>query len=96
MKVCKELTSVNHDANVLSSLVTIPFNFKRAALFQPQTWVPPSETMVWDDDTPRRLLSQDGYMMVVTMPKLIGESGTVSCFFSQYLTKTINKKNCRI
>jgi hypothetical protein len=34
--------------------------------------------MCWDDDTPRRLWSEDGYVLVATFPKLTDESGTVS------------------
>jgi len=34
--------------------------------------------MIWDDDTPRKLLSEDGFVMVVSMPRLTGERGTVS------------------
>ncbi len=38
----------------------------------------PFAPMVWDDDTPRQLFSEDGYSMVVSMPKLMGRQGTVS------------------
>ena len=34
--------------------------------------------MCWDDDIPRRLYSEDGYVLVATIPKLTDKSGTVS------------------
>lgn len=33
--------------------------------------------MTWKDDMPRKLLSEDGYVLVATMPKLTDERGTV-------------------
>jgi hypothetical protein len=78
--------SVTHDAhgNPLSSQVTVPFNFRRAAYFQPQACDPPTEPMIWEDDTPRKLLSEDGYVMVATMPRLMDDRGTVSSLPPRY------------
>jgi hypothetical protein len=33
--------------------------------------------MHWNDDVPRRLWSEDGYIMVATMPKLTDKLSTV-------------------
>jgi hypothetical protein len=78
----------NFYSNFLSSKVTLPFNFLRAAHFKPQTVDPPSETMVWEDDTPRKLLSEDGYIMVATTPKLMDDLGTVNIFSSSLLPRS--------
>jgi hypothetical protein len=34
--------------------------------------------MDWNDDMPRKLFSEDGFSMVVSMPKLMGPGGVVS------------------
>jgi hypothetical protein len=75
--------------NLPPSEVTIPFNFRRAAkrLRQKQKVFDP---MCWDDDTPRRLFSEDGYVMVATMPKLTDDRGTVRPFPPHYATKDAN------
>jgi len=59
------------------SKVTLPFSFRRAAKGQRQKSKAPLESMCWDDDTPRRLWSEDGYVMVAAMPKLTDDRGTV-------------------
>jgi hypothetical protein len=89
MKVCLDYVRVVRDSNLLSSQVTVPFNFRRAASFRPQNL--PSEVMIWEDNTPRKLLSEDGYIMVATMPKLMGYHNNVNYFYFQYPTKKINK-----
>jgi hypothetical protein len=58
--------------------VTIPFNFLRASKNLPQKPHHSFEPMIWDDDIPRKLMSEDGYPLVFSMPKLIGDVGTVS------------------
>jgi hypothetical protein len=66
------------------SLVTVPFNFRRAAKGQKQLG-PPLEPMIWDDETPRKLLSEDEYIMVAYVPSLTNDLGTVSSpFFLAY------------
>ena len=56
----------------------IPFNFKNEARGRAQkkgvTW----EAMDWQDDTPRKLISEDGYVMVASFPKITDKAGTVS------------------
>jgi hypothetical protein len=55
----------------------VPFNFRRASRNRPQVPRPPLEPMIWDDDTPRKLLSEDNYTLVATMPRLMDDRGTV-------------------
>jgi hypothetical protein len=72
-----------------SSQVEIPFNFRRASKRQKQLGGQPFAEMLWDDDTPRQLVSEDGYSMVVSMPKLMGERGTVSRFYAATLGRNL-------
>jgi hypothetical protein len=37
--------------------------------------------MVWDDDTPRKLISEDGFNLVASFPGFTSQRGTV-CFLS--------------
>ena len=55
-----------------SSQVTLLFNFRRASRYQAQVRGPPFEPMVWDDNMPRKLLSEDGFTLVTSMPSLMG------------------------
>ncbi len=64
--------------------MTVPFNFLRASKNQCQTASCSLQPMVWDDDVPRKLRSEDGYIMVAMLPRLTGYSGTV-----RHLTKLI-------
>jgi hypothetical protein len=52
--------------------------------------------MIWEDDTPRKLLSEDGYVMVATMPRLMDNRGTVSSLPPPYLTKKADMMNGRL
>jgi hypothetical protein len=59
--------------------VVLPFKFVRACRKQRQEGQA-LQPIVWDDDTPRKVFSEDGYIMVATMPNLMGAGGTVSIF----------------
>jgi hypothetical protein len=63
--------------------VKVPFNFERAANHKAQLSPNSLAAMTWDDDIPRKLVSEDGYVMVATMPKLTGRRGTVSSLVSR-------------
>ena len=79
-----------YDANVnLSSKVIIPFNFGRAAKRQLQERKAPFPLMCWDDDIPRKLWSEDGHIMVATMPKLTDSRGTVRPLSSPPPSRTL-------
>src|SRR6266704_5674127 len=73
----------------------LPFNFRRASRNQPQLPGPSLEPMIWDDDTPRRLWSEDGYIMVASMPRLTDNRGTVCSLPPHYPTKKADDKNSR-
>jgi hypothetical protein len=40
--------------------------------------------MTWDDETPRKLLSEDGYIMVASLPCFTKERGTVCKLSDMY------------
>lgn len=82
--------------NLFPSKVTIPFNFHRAAKRQPQEQKTPFDLMCWDDDTPRKLLSEDGYIMVATMPRLTDDRGTVRPLPPHLAAKDTDIGVCRL
>ena len=55
----------------------IPFNFSLATQKKAQKHEVPFDLMYWKDDIPRHLWSEDGYIMVATMPKLTDKLSTV-------------------
>ena len=79
-----------------SSKVTIPFNFCCAAKRLPQEWKTPFDLMCWDDDTPHRLWSEDGYVLVAMMPKLTDDHGTVHPLPSHLVAKDTDAPVCRL
>jgi hypothetical protein len=52
--------------------------------------------MIWDDNTPRKLLSEDGYVMVATMPSLTDDHGTVCPITHHYPIKNTDLMNSRL
>jgi hypothetical protein len=72
--------------------VVVPFNFRRASQFLPQHRDIPLDVMTWDDDVPRKLFSEDGFIMVASIPRLTNERGTVCSLC--VLCNNANK-NCR-
>ena len=66
----------------------IPFNFRLAAQKRRQKHKVPFDPMCWNDDVPRRLWSEDGYLMVATFPKLTDNLGTVS-HLPHHLSRTL-------
>jgi hypothetical protein len=58
--------------------VVIPFNFTRAAQGKKQRAGINLPELEWNDDVPRKLFSEDGYVLVSSWPKFTDEAGTVS------------------
>ena len=75
--ICPSFSVYKDLISIRRSSVQIPFNFRLAAQRKRQKYKAPLPLMCWDDDTPRRLWSEDGYVMVATMPKLTGSAGTI-------------------
>lgn len=60
----------------------LPFNFRRAAEGKDQLASAPSiEPMVWNDNVPRKAISEDGVNLVVYIPRLVKSAGVV-CILS--------------
>ena len=73
-----ELSRLFVSLDSLRFQVTLLLNFRQASKYQAQLRGPPLKAMVWNDDTPRKLFSEDGFLMVISMPRLMGTDGTVS------------------
>lgn len=59
--------------------VRIPVDFIRLAKGRPPLKSAPSfSSIVWNDDIPRKAISEDGVTMVVSFPKLVKQRGVVS------------------
>ena len=61
--------------------VTFPIDFRRAANKKKQLeGTPDFPETTWEDNTPRKGLSSDGYGLVAYVPRVLGLQGTVSIY----------------
>jgi hypothetical protein len=74
--------------------VILPYEFVRACRKQKQKGQA-LEPIVWDDSTPRKVFSEDGYVLFATMPNLMGPGGT-ACVFISFCVDNWNERKIRL
>ena len=63
------------------NLVIFPIDFRRAAERKEQLGnLPHFHETTWEDNTPRKAISADGFGLVASIPRIMGLKGKVSVF----------------